>query len=171
MIVTERDSLIIWLWQESSKLLYPVIDVESKTFKPTPTIFKVTERDYRGRTVTVPPTPANLLDKYWTEEFVNTIVENSNNYRTKKTKETSLILLETNIRFISIYTTRYLPLPYHNLLHWHLQITQQTRLLDWTWSHAFTPHHQSIRTVPPPFWVPMEQLPSELWNECWRRWN
>ena len=72
---------------KSLKDYHPVIDVESKSFKPTPTIFKVTERDYRGRTVTVPLTPANLVDKYWTEEFVNTIVENSNNYRTIK-KET-----------------------------------------------------------------------------------
>ena len=58
----------------------PVVDVSSPDFTPINTEFKVMGKDHRGHDVEVVPSAKTLMDKYWSEEMVNTLVTNSNLY-------------------------------------------------------------------------------------------
>ena len=69
----------------------PVIDVASSSFAPKPTVFKLFAKNHHGRSEPTTPTPSNLCDKYWSLTFINTIVKNSNSYRSqRKDKEPNL---------------------------------------------------------------------------------
>ena len=58
-----------------------VVDVHATDFKPIPTIFRLHKRNHCHQKIQVPPTPANLVDKYWSRDYVAKLVENSNRYR------------------------------------------------------------------------------------------
>ena len=58
----------------------PVIDVSHKDFQINGTVFKLYEKDYRGRNKEVQAKPNALLEKFFTEEFMMKFVDSSNNY-------------------------------------------------------------------------------------------
>ena len=55
----------------------PVIDVSSKDFNPNPTVFKIRTEDNKA---IIPPTPEVLVNKYWSKEIVEKLVDASNKY-------------------------------------------------------------------------------------------
>ncbi len=68
--------------EEQAKSRYkPVVDVSSDDFKPIPTIYRVTERNERGRSVEVQPVPGVLTKKFFPKDFVRKMVIQSNKYR------------------------------------------------------------------------------------------
>ena len=67
-----------------------MIDVSSDDFTPTDTVFPVTNKNQEGQEVAVDPSPKNLMDKYFSENFVQKLVDNSNKYiRLRKIQESN----------------------------------------------------------------------------------
>ena len=65
---------------EALKRYSPVVDVESTSFTPTKTVFKVFEKNRHNRKVEIVPTADVLTRKYWNYSIVSRISINSNKY-------------------------------------------------------------------------------------------
>ena len=54
--------------------------MSSPSFIPKETAYKLTTKNYRGRTIHLEPTPSNLTDAFWTRTLIVNIVNYSNDY-------------------------------------------------------------------------------------------
>ena len=68
--------------EEARKQYKPVVDVaNSDVFKKIDTIFRLNGKNDRNRTIELVPSPKNLVMKYYSHEFMQLIVNASNQYR------------------------------------------------------------------------------------------
>ena len=65
----------------------PVVDVSKDDFKIVDTVFKVTGKDHRNRTIHIEALPHVLFEKYFTEAFMVKFVNSTNEYIDVRRKE------------------------------------------------------------------------------------
>ena len=64
---------------EARKRYKPVVDVaNSNIFKQIDTVFRLRGKNDRNRTIELVPSPKNLIMKYYSHEFMQLIVDASN---------------------------------------------------------------------------------------------
>ena len=70
--------------EEAKKRYKPVVDVASADFEPIKTVFKVFNKNYRGRYAEVEPTPEVLTKEFLSKGIVSKMVLASNQYRANR---------------------------------------------------------------------------------------
>ena len=70
----------------------PVVDVSKKDFKIVDTVFKVTGKDHRNRTIHIEALPHVLFEKYFTEAFMVKFVNSTNEYIDVSRRDLTLLL-------------------------------------------------------------------------------